>query len=55
MVWTAKLALSEGAIKVAVHRLRRRYREILEEEIANTVATREQIEEERRELFRALG
>lgn len=51
----AKLGLSEGAIKVAVHRLRQRYREILEEEIANTVATCEQIEEERRELFRALG
>ena len=51
----SQLGMSEGAIKVAVHRLRQRYRELLEEEIANTVARPEEIEEERRELFRALG
>jgi RNA polymerase sigma-70 factor (ECF subfamily) len=51
----SRIGLSEGAVKVAVHRLRQRYRELLEEEIGNTVATPEQIEEERRELFRALG
>jgi len=35
----AKLGTTEGAIKVAVHRLRHRYREILRAEIANTVTS----------------
>jgi DNA-directed RNA polymerase specialized sigma24 family protein len=34
----ARLGLSEGAFKVAVHRLRKRYREVLQAEIAETVA-----------------
>ena len=51
----ARLGTTEGAIKVTVHRLRQRYRELLEEEIANTVATREEIEEERRHLLAALS
>jgi len=34
----ARLGITEGAVKVAVHRLRRRYRDILREEIARTVA-----------------
>jgi RNA polymerase sigma factor (sigma-70 family) len=51
----AQLGTSEGAIKVAVHRLRQRYRELLEEEIANTVASPEEIEEERRHLLSALS
>jgi DNA-directed RNA polymerase specialized sigma24 family protein len=50
-----ELGLSEGAVKVAVHRLRRRYRELLREEIGRTVATPDEIEEEIRELFAALG
>src|SRR5436190_3040522 len=33
----SKAGMSEGAVKVAVHRLRRRYRDLLREEIANTV------------------
>jgi len=49
-----ELALSEGAIKVAVHRLRRRYRELLEDEIAQTVAGPEDLEEERRALLPAV-
>jgi len=48
------LGSSEGAIKVAVHRLRRRYRELLRAEIAHTVSTPEEIEEEIRALFAAL-
>jgi RNA polymerase sigma-70 factor (ECF subfamily) len=32
-----RLGTSEGAVKVAVHRLRQRYRKLLQEEIANTV------------------
>jgi RNA polymerase sigma factor (sigma-70 family) len=51
----SRLGTSEGAIKVAVHRLRQRYREVLEEEIANTVSSPEEIEDERRQLLRALG
>lgn len=43
--------LGEGALKVAVHRLRRRYREMLRAEIAQTVAAPEEIEGEIRHLF----
>ena len=32
--------MSEGAVKVAAHRMRRRYRDLLREEIAQTVASR---------------
>jgi len=42
---------SEGAVKAAVRRLRRRYREILRSEIAQTVATSEELEDEVRWLF----
>jgi RNA polymerase sigma-70 factor (ECF subfamily) len=51
----AHLQMSEGAVKVAAHRLRRRYRELLRAEIANTVAGAEDVEEELRHLFAALG
>jgi RNA polymerase sigma-70 factor (ECF subfamily) len=50
-----RLNTSEGAIKVAVHRLRQRYRDLLREQIAHTVSTPEEIEEEIRALFTALG
>jgi RNA polymerase sigma-70 factor (ECF subfamily) len=49
----AQCAMSEGAVKVAVHRLRRRYRELLREEVAQTVADPAQIEPEIRDLFAA--
>ena len=49
-----RMGMTEGAVKVAVHRLRQRYREILREEIAHTVSEPEQIEEEIRALFSAL-
>lgn len=48
------LKTSEGAIKVAVHRLRQHYRELLRAEIAETVASKEDVEEELKELFAAL-
>lgn len=51
----ARMGLSEGAVKVAAHRLRQRYRELLREEIANTVAGPEEVEEELNHLFVALG
>jgi len=51
----ARMGLSEGAVKVAAHRLRQRYRELLREEIANTVAGPEEVEEELKHLFAALS
>jgi len=50
-----KLGMSEGAIKVAVHRLRQRYRELLRSEIAHTVASETDVEDELRHLFAALS
>jgi RNA polymerase sigma factor (sigma-70 family) len=49
-----RLDTTEGAVKVAVHRLRRRYRELLEAEIANTVSSPAEVIEERRYLFSVL-
>jgi RNA polymerase sigma-70 factor (ECF subfamily) len=51
----AALKMSEGAVKVAVHRLRERYRERLKAEIANTVASPADVAAELRHLFRVLG
>jgi RNA polymerase sigma-70 factor (ECF subfamily) len=51
----AELGLSPGAVKVAVHRLRRRYRDLLREEIARTVDDPDQVEAEIRDLFAALA
>jgi hypothetical protein len=50
----ARLGMTEGAVKVAAHRLRQRYRELLREEIAQTVASPDEIEEEVRYLFACL-
>jgi RNA polymerase sigma-70 factor (ECF subfamily) len=47
--------MSEGAVKVAVHRLRKRYRDLLRQEIAETVEGEEQVEEEIGSLFAALA
>src|SRR5262245_13202516 len=49
-----ELGLSEQAVKVAVHRLRRRYQELLRAEIAQTVATTDEIDDELRDLFEAV-
>jgi RNA polymerase sigma factor (sigma-70 family) len=51
----ARLALNEGAVKVAVHRLRQRYRTLLRETIAETVASEAEVEEELRYLMRVLA
>lgn len=51
----AALGMSEGAVKVAVHRLRRRFRECLREEIAETVSSAEEIEDEIRHLWSSVG
>ncbi|MBE2214419.1 MAG: sigma-70 family RNA polymerase sigma factor [Opitutaceae bacterium] len=50
----ARLGMSEGAVKVAVHRLRRRYRALLEEEIAETVDSPDAAREELVHLLAAL-
>jgi RNA polymerase sigma-70 factor (ECF subfamily) len=50
-----QLGITEGAVKVAVHRLRARYRALLRAEIAETVATAEEVEDELRHLFAALS
>jgi RNA polymerase sigma-70 factor (ECF subfamily) len=49
-----RLGTSEEAVATAVHRLRRRYRSILRQEIAATVADPADIDDEIRELFKAL-
>ncbi len=50
-----QLGMSEGAIKIAAHRLRQRCRDILRGEISQTVATPEDIDEELRHLFAAVA
>jgi RNA polymerase sigma-70 factor (ECF subfamily) len=50
-----RLNMSEGAVRVAVHRLRRRYRDLLRQEIAHTVANPAEVDEEIRHLFEALA
>ena len=41
-----KLKMTEGGVRTAVHRLRRRYRDLLKREIAQTVDSPQQVEEE---------
>ena len=50
-----ELGMTEGAVKVALHRLRGRCRELLREEIAQTVDQPDQVDDELRDLFTALG
>jgi RNA polymerase sigma-70 factor (ECF subfamily) len=47
----SELGMSEGALKVAVHRLRGKFRDILRAEIADTVASQEEVKEEMRYLL----
>jgi RNA polymerase sigma-70 factor (ECF subfamily) len=51
----ATMGTTEGALKVAVHRLRKRYRAMLQEEIAATVDDPSEVAEEIRFLFDALS
>jgi RNA polymerase sigma-70 factor (ECF subfamily) len=50
-----KLNIAEGAVKVAVHRLRQRFRELLRAEVAQTVSRPEEIDGELRHLIAVLG
>jgi RNA polymerase sigma-70 factor (ECF subfamily) len=49
------LHLQEGAVRVAAHRLRERYRRLLREEILETVGDPARVEDEIRDLFAALA
>ncbi len=51
----ANLKMSEGAVKVAVHRLRKRYRELLVHEVGQTVTAAGEIDDEIRDLFKAVS
>ena len=51
----AQLGTTEAAAQVAVHRLRKRYREALRAAIAATVADEAEVDDELRALFAALG
>ena len=48
-------SLPGGSVRVAVHRLRQRYRELLREAIADTVSGPEAVEEELRHLLQAVS
>ncbi len=50
----SELGMSEGAVKVMIHRLRRRFGALLREEVSDTVSTPGEVDDEIRELFRAL-
>jgi RNA polymerase sigma-70 factor (ECF subfamily) len=50
-----ELGISEGAAKVALHRLRTRYREALRAEISGTLSDPSEVEDEIRRLFAAFG
>ena len=49
-----EFGMTENAVKQAFHRLRQRYRQLLREEVAQTVATPAEIEDELRHLIAAL-
>jgi RNA polymerase sigma-70 factor (ECF subfamily) len=50
----ARLGISEGAVKVAIHRLRQRYRQLLQGAIAETVNSEEDLQDEMRYLVTVL-
>jgi hypothetical protein len=55
LVGADALGLSEGAVKVALHRLRRRYRDALRAAIAETVEGPDLVDDEIRHLLEALS
>jgi RNA polymerase sigma-70 factor (ECF subfamily) len=48
------LGMSAGAVRVAMHRLRETYRDLLRGEVSRTVATEAEVDEELRHLIAAL-
>lgn len=53
--WSVALGMTEGSLKVALHRLRRRFGELLRAEIAQTVANPLEVDDEIRQLFSAIS
>jgi RNA polymerase sigma factor (sigma-70 family) len=51
----ARLGISESAIKSKIHRLRQRHRELVREEIAQTVSSEAEVDEELRHLLSVLA
>jgi RNA polymerase sigma-70 factor (ECF subfamily) len=51
----ARLSIADGAARVAVHRLRKRFREIYREEISRTLSDDSNLEEELHHLAQALA
>jgi RNA polymerase sigma-70 factor (ECF subfamily) len=49
-----QLGMTEGAVKVAIHRLRKRFRELVKAEIAHTVSEQNQVRDELRYLLEVL-
>jgi RNA polymerase sigma-70 factor (ECF subfamily) len=47
--------MSEGAVRVAAHRMRQHYRRLLREEIAQTVASPDEVDDELRQLMKCLS
>jgi RNA polymerase sigma-70 factor (ECF subfamily) len=52
---SVQLSLSEGAARVAVHRFRQRYRELLRAEIAHTVANPKDVDDELHHLIAVIS
>lgn len=50
-----KLGMSEGAVKVAIHRMRKRYGTLLRQEVADTLADPKDVDQELRLLLQALA
>jgi len=51
----ARLNMTEGAIKVAIHRLRKRFRELIRQEVERTVGDPSEVEPEMKTLLEALS
>ena len=50
-----RLQMSEGALRVAVHRLRERFRDLLRQEVAGTVASEQDVDDELIALRKAIA
>ena len=49
------MGMTEGALKVAVHRMRKQYREKLQEEVSQAVSSEAEVEDEIRSLMTAVA
>lgn len=50
-----ELGMSDGALKVAIHRLRRRFRDLVKSEVAQTIDSQDGVADEMEHLFAALS